>query len=526
MQDDQPVAPEPVPVSRSVLHHLPVVVVCLVLGAIAGLLYSVSGSASYVSTVRVLVNPASGNPFVPAPSSVRQDELTSLETEAAVVRSEEVLASVAEEVGTGSMRLLERQLQVLVPPNTQILEITYTAEDAAVAQKVANAVAASYLENRNRRFEDVNNARIERVQARTETVVKDLRTATAAAQTVNRATRLFEEQLATALRNELVSLRARRTALENSEAPAGSVIAPAGQGVKLASLAALGAPVGGALGGLALGCLFAVAWERGRGVVRSVEDVEVSGVPVVAAVPLRGLRGRLGRNRDDEATNTAIRRLRASLLDIEPRPDVLAIAPAGSGRSDDDISAAVAESFAKAGHRVVLVRTDGPATKDRLGVDDRGLAQVLLHERLNVLDVLQPTAEPLLCLLSDGGFTAQSRELLVADRVRAVLTPLIESGHLVIIQSPGSDSAEGEAFIGAADLTIALVRTGSTPSRALAQVAKLIRVNHRNIAALVVSRKGGVGHGDHVAIAEDGDDSEQKDTKAHETSDKRIRARR
>ena len=163
MQDDQPVAPEPVPVSRSVLHHLPVVVVCLVLGAIAGLLYSVSGSASYVSTVRVLVNPASGNPFVPAPSSVRQDELTSLETEAAVVRSEEVLASVAEEVGTGSMRLLERQLQVLVPPNTQILEITYTAEDAAVAQKVANAVAASYLENRNRRFEDVNNARIEQL---------------------------------------------------------------------------------------------------------------------------------------------------------------------------------------------------------------------------------------------------------------------------------------------------------------------------------------------------------------------------
>jgi capsular polysaccharide biosynthesis protein len=511
--------------SRAVLHHLTVVVICLVLGAIGGLLYSASGSARYATTARVLINPASGNPFVPAPSSVRQDELTSLETEAAVVRSEEVLGLVAEKVDSVSATVLERQVQVVVPPNTQILEITYTGDDAAMAQRVANAVATSYLDNRTLRFESVNEARIERVEGRTATVVTNLRTATAAAQTANPAIRQFQEQLATALRNELVSLRARRTALENSESPSGSVIAPAGKGVKVASLAAVGFPVGGALGGLALGCLFAVAWERGRGVVRSVHDVEASGVPVVAAVPTPRVRDRLVRRRNDDDTDTAIRRLRATLLDIEPRPDVVAIAPVGSGRSDDEISAAVAESFAKAGHRVVLVRTDSAATKDRLGVDDRGLAQVLLHERLNVLDLLQATAEPLLCLLSDGGFTAQSRELLVADRVRTVLSPLIESGQLVIIQSPGIDSAEGEAFIGAADLTVAVVRTGGTRSRALTQVAKLIRTKNRSIAALVVGRRD-ARRGNVAAPGENGDDSDQPQTNTHETSDEKIRARR
>jgi hypothetical protein len=212
-------------------------------------------------------------------------------------------------------------------------------------------------------------------------------------------------------------------------------------------------------------------------------------------------------------------------LDLEPRPDVLAIAPAGSGRSDDEISAAVAESFARAGHRVVLVRTDGAASKDRLGVDDRGLAQVLLHERLDVLDLLQPTSEPLLCLLSAGGFTAQSRDLLVADRIRAVLSPLVAGGHLVIIQSPGIDSAEGEAFIGAADLTIAVVRTGDTPSRALGPVAKLIRGKNRTIAALVVGRRG-VGPGDRAPSEEIDEDSDQKHEKVLERSDPRIRARR
>ena len=72
------------------------------------------------------------------------------------------------------------------------------------------------------------------------------------------------------------------------------------------------------------------------------------------------------------------------------------------------MSEAVAESFARAGHRVVLVRADGHETARGLVVED-GLAQALLYERLDVLELLQPSVEPLLCLLPSGGFTAQSR---------------------------------------------------------------------------------------------------------------------
>ena len=66
------------------------------------------------------------------------------------------------------------------------------------------------------------------------------------------------------------------------------------------------------------------------------------------------------------------------------------------------MSEALAESFARAGHRVVLVRTDGEPAAGSLAVEHDGLAEALLHERLSVQDLLQPSVEPLLSLLPAG----------------------------------------------------------------------------------------------------------------------------
>ncbi|MGZ6753876.1 MAG: Wzz/FepE/Etk N-terminal domain-containing protein, partial [Nocardioides sp.] len=85
------------PTARAVRHHLALVVVAVLLGAVAGWAYAGTMATSYTSTARVLVDPAVGNPFVPTPTAVRQDELTSLETEAQVAGSAEVLASVAQQ---------------------------------------------------------------------------------------------------------------------------------------------------------------------------------------------------------------------------------------------------------------------------------------------------------------------------------------------------------------------------------------------------------------------------------------------
>ena len=133
--------------------------------------------ATYTSTTRVLVNPTAGNPFTPTPASVRQDQETSLATEAQVARSAEVLSAVL--VPGQAVEGLERRVRVNVPANTQILEISFTAGDPVVAQRVVDAVAAAYLANRERRFGEVTDARIERLEDQTVRVVDDLRLATA-----------------------------------------------------------------------------------------------------------------------------------------------------------------------------------------------------------------------------------------------------------------------------------------------------------------------------------------------------------
>jgi succinoglycan biosynthesis transport protein ExoP len=487
MPSEHPLTPGQVSTSRAVRHHLALVTVCLVLGAFAGWLYAASSPTTYTSTARVLVNPSVGNPFVPSPTAVRQDELTSLETEAQVARSAEVLDTVPDLNPPLTTSALERGLLVTVPPNTQLLEISYSASDPTVAQQVAGAVADAYLVNRDRRFEAVQTERIDQLQTQTDTVVTDLRTATAAAQTGSAANRSFQAQLATALRNDLVNLRAQRSALETSESPAGAVITPATAAQSATDLVAVVAPFGGALVGLAVGCLVAVLLERARGVVRSAREVEETGVPVAAAVSAPGWRDRLHR-RHDEAFDSTIRRLRASILELDPRPDVVAVAPAGAGESNAEVSEAVAETFARAGHRVVLVRTDGPATTSDLVVEE-GLAQALLYERMNVMELLQPTVEPLLGVLPGGGFTAQSREFFVVDRLRAVLAPLIEAGNLVVIQSPGIDSAEGEAVMGAAALGLVVVTTGRTRTSAVEQVVGRVGTAGAPLAALVVGHR-------------------------------------
>ena len=484
---DTPATPGHTSMASAVRHHLAVVIVCTILGVLAGWLYAGSSPATYTSVAQVLVNPSVGNPYAPEPSSVRQEEATSLETEAQVVRSVEVLDTVADGLPGVTTEELERGVQVTVPPNTQVLEISYTADDPDAAQETAGAVAAAYLQNRRHRFEQVNDARIERVASRTEEVIAELRDATAAAETGSLSDRTFQTELAGALRSELVSLRAQRTALENTETPPGEVIRPATDPAGASALTTLVYPVGLGLVGLALGCLLAVVLERALGGVRSPDEVDGAGVPVIAAVPRAPWYARLPfRRQGGEAFDTTVRRLRASVLALEPRPAVIAVAPAGTGGSCADISEAVAESFARAGHPVVLVQTDGQLTRGGLGIGERGLTDALLHERLDPVRLLQPSVDPLLGLLPAGVSLDQSRELFVVDRLRAVLAPLVEAGNLVVVQAPGIGTVEGEALVGASDLGLVVVTLGSTRPADVARVAARARTSTPALAALVV----------------------------------------
>ena len=194
-----------------------------------------------------------------------------------------MLSTVAAEHPTLTLGEVQRGVEITVPANTQILEMSYSAGDPVVAQDVTNTLATAYLDNRLRRSTEVNDERIARIETQTESVVDDLRSATVAAQTGTGAQRLFQTELAAALRNELVSLRAQRSYLENSDAPTGSVISPASPATSTNDLTPLLILLGGALSGLALGIMIAWVLERFAGRIRSGAEVEAMGLPVVAS---------------------------------------------------------------------------------------------------------------------------------------------------------------------------------------------------------------------------------------------------
>jgi hypothetical protein len=139
---------------------------------------------------------------------------------------------------------------------------------------------------------------------------------------------------------------------------------------------------------------------------------------------------------------------------------------------------------------VVLVRTEAPPAAGSLAIEHDGLAEALLHERLSVLGLLQPSVEPLLSLLPAGRMTASTRDLLGPDQLRTVLAPLVEAGHLVVIQAPGIDTVEGEAMVGAADLGVVVVDLGRSRSRQLASIAARGWRQRTGLAAVVIANRG------------------------------------
>lgn len=463
--------------AASARRHLVLVLTCAVVGLAAGWFGGSGQATTWTSTARVLVNPTVGNPFAPVPASVRQDELTSLETEAQVAGSVEVLSLVAQDNPPLTVQQLQRGVDVVVPPNTQILELSFTASDPAVAQTVTDGLADAYLANRTARGTSVNDERIKKVETQTEAVVNDLRAATVAAQTGTRAQQRFQSELASALRNQLVSLRAQRSYLENSEAPSGSVISAATPAVASGSLVPLVLLALGALLGLAVGVVVAALRERVAGRVRSARDVEVAGLPVVVAPPARRRLRRRGP--DTEDAGDTLRRLRAHVVAMSPAPEVVAVAPAAAGGPCSVVAHGLAESLARAGHRVVLVHAND------VPEGQRGLGHALLHEGVRPAELLQPGPDPLMQLMS-WSVDDDSRERLSSANVRAVLAPLVASGHVVVLQAPGLGSVEGEAVLGAADLGLVVVVKGRTRTRDLGSASGLAHTGSPRVEAVVL----------------------------------------
>src|SRR3712207_3227030 len=78
--------------AQTAYYHRAIIAIFLLIGVGLGAYYALSRPPAFTSSAPVLIQPITGNAFAP---TGRNDELTTLETEAQIVRSDAVLGSAA-----------------------------------------------------------------------------------------------------------------------------------------------------------------------------------------------------------------------------------------------------------------------------------------------------------------------------------------------------------------------------------------------------------------------------------------------
>src|SRR4051812_206024 len=129
-----------------VRRHWLTVLICLALGIGAAIAYIKMAPHEYRTHASVLVTATTAD----APAPTDRGSGINLDTEAQLVTSTETVAAAAERLHvTGdAARNLPDQVGVSVPPNTEILDISFTGSTAAKAQEGALAFAQAYLDQR------------------------------------------------------------------------------------------------------------------------------------------------------------------------------------------------------------------------------------------------------------------------------------------------------------------------------------------------------------------------------------------
>ena len=227
-------------------RFLAIVLLGLVLGAIAGTVLGLSRGDRYTATSVVLLAPLNGNPYSLEGNG---DELLNLETEAQLVRSDVVARAVAEKVDADPLGVLGG-LDVEVPPNTQIIRISYTAAEEPVAVRRAQAFATEFLEARVQRGEIARKNERSRVEVQVDQITGRMdRLGEKILATDNPGRRaLFQDQLVV-LTTQATELRAEYAKTSQASTDAGQIVNPAVEGSTFpVPTPVLGAFAGGFLG--------------------------------------------------------------------------------------------------------------------------------------------------------------------------------------------------------------------------------------------------------------------------------------
>jgi capsular polysaccharide biosynthesis protein len=223
------------------------------------------------------------------------------------------------------------------------------------------------------------------------------------------------------------------------------------------------AGIGGLLAGLAVGALIALAIGRLDGYARRVDDIEVTGVPVVDV--------------DSELDQASVQLLRSELelAGVGTTLAVVAVTRARRDEGSSGLALALARAFAGVGTATTLVSADLRASRVR---SEPGLSALLSSGETSAPLV---KLDPNLNWLPEGDSMTPPESLFSAPRVDRVLRELRDRASVIVIDAPATlEDAETLPLVACSDVVLLTVRPGRTRWDAMgAAVALIQRIAHR-----------------------------------------------
>lgn len=249
-----------------VARHWRLLIATTLIGLLTGLAAYFVSPKTYAATASVLVAPVEAD--TGPVENGRTTGQVNLDTEAQIATSLEVATIIAAKVGAGeSPKDTADRLAVSVPPNTAVLDLTYSASSADQAQVGAQAAADAYLENRIQVERDFVAAQ----SAQLETRVKELNRELAALRREGDIPDALARR--TVLSSTLASLQEQQQQLQAETINPGRIIQapPLPEGPVSPKRTVLVAS--GAFLGLLVGIVMAAIRERRNSVISTSEDL-------------------------------------------------------------------------------------------------------------------------------------------------------------------------------------------------------------------------------------------------------------
>ncbi len=473
------------PVGNLIRHNVGVLVASFGLALGLATLYVVNLPLSYTSDAVVLLSPAPGNPLTAETASSSSLQMTvALETERQLALTPAVFELVSKELGRPVPDSGER-IQVSVPSNTQMLQVSFTSTTPERAREGSQALADSYLKYRAERAEAVQQARIDGLKEQIANADGDLR-------------RAVTEAGSSAYASQEVSLFVDRLAgFNNSLSAAELVSTHPGYVTSAPTLPdrANGLPgwlllLAAAALGLLTGVGLALLREWRRDLIRDADVGTELGVPEFATIHSHG-HGELATDAGPEV-HESYRQLRTAVIANAPRPYTLAVTvvEGESARESSALSAEVAANLAvvmaEAKLTVLLITTNSlqHPVEELLGVEvAAGLTDVVFRGA-SACDSLVPTHG--ISVLTAGPEVDGSSDLTATSSFRSIVDDLRQHFDYIIVAAADAGSSDGEAALLVAD-SVMLVFTPDTTTRTLLSVT-LDRLQYLGVETLGAAR--------------------------------------